>query len=231
MKYIKVFTQDSDYQSFASGGGVSLPNMSYCKKEKEVHYTPLILQPNNEIWYTSTNGNIVTPYSGATTPFLDADGNEIPIISNTYENGKGIIKLEKDCYQIGDRAFSNCSSLTEINIPNSIILINARAFQSCESLTEITIPDKATTIGVMAFANCSSLTGITIPNSVTSIGSSAFIACSKLSSITVKPEEPPALGSNAFDDIASNAVIYVPNPVYATSYNWENYRSKMKVIE
>lgn len=206
MKYIKVFTQDTDYQTFMGGGAVIKPNVSYCRKENEVHYNPLILQPNNEIWYTSTDGTIVTPKS--TTPFLDVDGNNIPIISNTYEKGKGIIKLKKDCYQIGDRAFFNCSSLTEI-----------------------TIPDKATTIGVMAFANCSSLTRITIPNSVTSIGSSAFIVCSKLSSITVKPEEPPALGSNAFDDIASNAVIYVPNPVYATSYNWENYRSKMKVIE
>ena len=38
--------------------------------------------PNNEIWYTSSNGKIVTPNA---TDVFGAN-----IVSNTYENGKGI---------------------------------------------------------------------------------------------------------------------------------------------
>ena len=49
MEYLNLFVQNSEYQTFMSGGGeVSLPNVSYCEKENEVHYNPLIIQPNNE---------------------------------------------------------------------------------------------------------------------------------------------------------------------------------------
>ena len=46
MKYLKLFPQHSDYQAFISGGGVELPNVSYCENENEVHYNPYI-DPSN----------------------------------------------------------------------------------------------------------------------------------------------------------------------------------------
>ena len=51
------------------------------------------------------------------------------------------------------------------------------AFSGCSGLTSITIPNSVTSIGVFAFYGCSGLTSITIPNSVTSIGKSAFYNC------------------------------------------------------
>ncbi|MBO7341330.1 MAG: leucine-rich repeat domain-containing protein, partial [Clostridia bacterium] len=57
-------------------------------------------------------------------------------------------------------------------------------FENCSSLTEITIPNSVTSIGNGAFENCSSLTAITIPNSVTSIGEYAFFYCYNLTSAT-----------------------------------------------
>ncbi len=62
---------------------------------------------------------------------------------------------------IGDGAFSGCSSLTSITIPDSITSIGAIAFVDCDNLTSITIPDSVTTIGMAAFFGCSSLTSIT----------------------------------------------------------------------
>ena len=258
------------------GGGVSLPNVSYTVDENKVYYNPI--QPSDEIWYTSSDGNVVTPYAGF-TPCRDADGSDIPIVSNTYENGKGIIKFKKDCIQINMDAFSGCTSLLEIAIPNKVTSIGASAFERCTSLTGITIPDKVTSIGERAFISCSSLTGITIPNSVTSIGASAFerctslleIAipnkvtsigegaffgctsltgitipdsvtsignyafefCNSLSSIILLPETPPTLGTYAFNDIATNAVIYVPSESvdgYKSADRWSDYADIVQPI-
>ena len=63
---------------------------------------------------------------------------------------------------IGDFAFSRCSSLTSITIPNSVTSIGDRAFHYCSSLTSVTIPNSVTSIGNWAFSRCSSLTSVTI---------------------------------------------------------------------
>lgn len=52
--------------------------------------------------------------------------------------------------------------------------IDEGAFSGCSKLTSITIPDTMTNIGECAFENCTSLISITIPDSVTSIGRYAF---------------------------------------------------------
>ncbi len=65
--------------------------------------------------------------------------------------------------------------------------IDDYAFSDCWSLTSINIPDSVTYIGDSAFFVCSSLTSINIPDSVTYIGSGAFYGCSSLTSITVSP--------------------------------------------
>ena len=86
---------------------------------------------------------------------------------------------------IGEGAFSECSSLTSITIPDGVTSIGSCAFEYCDSLTSITIPDSVTSIGSCAFSSCDSLTSITIPDGVTSIGSCAFEYCTSLESITV----------------------------------------------
>ncbi len=52
--------------------------------------------------------------------------------------------------------------------------IGESAFSGCSKLTSITMPDTMTNIGECAFENCTSLISITIPDSVTSIGRYAF---------------------------------------------------------
>ena len=60
------------------------------------------------------------------------------------------------CATIGNWAFANCTSLTNIIIPNSVTSIGDGAFNST-SLTGVTIPDNVTSIGDGAFFNCTNL--------------------------------------------------------------------------
>ena len=86
---------------------------------------------------------------------------------------------------IGNYAFSGCSSLTSITIPNSVTSIGDDAFYNCSSLTSLIIPDGVTSIGNGAFSGCSSLISITIGDGVTSIGETAFFFCSSLTSVHI----------------------------------------------
>ena len=83
---------------------------------------------NDEIWYTSSDGNIVTPYSTSSLP---------TIVSNTYVNGKGVIKFETDVTRINRNAFRKCTSLTSVTIPDSVTTIWDWVFYQCSSLTSI----------------------------------------------------------------------------------------------
>ena len=105
---------------------------------------------------------------------------------------------EYNVTSIGEGAFSGCSGLTSVTIPNGVTTIGNEAFEVCSSLTSITIPNSVTSIGDWAFSHCTGLTSITIPSSVTSIGDYAFYNCSGLTSITI-PSSVTSIGGGAFE--------------------------------
>ena len=90
---------------------------------------------------------------------------------------------------IGAQAFSGCTSLQSIVIPNSVTKIGSFTFSGCTSLQSIEIPNSVTEIGAHAFRNCTSLQSIDIPNSVTEIESHAFSCCTSLQSIDIVTQE------------------------------------------
>ena len=156
------------------------------------------------IIYTSSDGEVVTPYK------IDAFGANI--VSNTYENGKGVIKFDAPITSIGEDAFESCNRLTSLTIPNSVTSIGDWAFAYCTRLTSVTIPDSVTSIGGVAFYKCSRLTSVTIGNSVTSIGKYAFRDCSSLTSVTI-PNSVTSIGHGAFRGCSSLTSVTIGNSV------------------
>lgn len=57
------------------------------------------LPPYDEIWHTSTTGGVV--------PLVSSAGFGAKVVSNTYENGKGVIKFDGIVTAVGAGAYNN----------------------------------------------------------------------------------------------------------------------------
>jgi hypothetical protein len=79
-----------------------------------------------------------------------------------------------EIHRVGVRAFSGCTSLTSVTLPDSLTHVGDYAFFRCTSLTLVTLPDSLTHVGHCAFLQCTSLTLVTLPDSLTHIGMFAF---------------------------------------------------------
>ena len=90
--------------------------------------------------------------------------------------------------EIGNSAFSGCTSLKELTIPDSVTEMGNYAFYNCTSLSKVKLSNGLTEIGSFAFSDCKRLAEMTIPDSVTEIGRSAFKGCINLTDITVSPD-------------------------------------------
>jgi hypothetical protein len=137
----------------------------------------------------------------ANTAYSSHDGvlyNKNKTVLVVYPEGKmGDFTIPNSVTSIGDRAFYDCTSLSNVTIPNSITSIGDRAFSGCTSLTSVTIPHSVTSIGDDTFSRCRNLIGVTIGNGVTSIGEAAFSQCTSLGNVTI-PNSVTSIGYAAF---------------------------------
>ena len=151
------------------------------------------------------------------------------IESNEWDSttGKGVITFDGEVTTIGVCAFYFRSDLTSITIPDSVTKIGDSAFTYCSGLTSVSIPNSVTTIERTAFCN-SGLISVTIPYSVTKIEQNAFQNCHWLTSVYCKATTPPSLGGYAFDDTATDLMIYVPTEsvsAYKSASDWSRYNT------
>lgn len=181
--------------------------------------------------YTSTDGNKIEP---------NEEDFGVRLLTNNYEDGKGIMKLAGPVTKIGDEAFKDCTTLATITIPETVTEIGVQAFHGCTGLTAFSgkfasedgkslIVDKTlaayiipetfvkytTPAGIEAIApklfyGCTTLAELEIRADITAIGAGAFENCSALVSVDCESTTPATLGAAAFNGCAEGLKINVP---------------------
>ena len=133
-------------------------------------------------------------------------------------------------------AFSGCSNLTSITIPDSVTNIGKDAFYNCTSLEDVYITDIAKWCGITfvnpyanptyyAYNFCLNgelVTEVVIPDGVTSVPDYTFYNCANLVSVTV-PDSVTSIGISAFNNCANlTSVVLADSVVSIGSYAFNN---------
>ncbi len=133
---------------------------------------------------------------------------------------------------IGDHAFENCTSLTDVTLPESVTSIGESAFAWCTSLTMASLP-AVTSVGQRAFAgtaiqeidlssvkeiaentfeSCKKLMGVVLSDDLTSVGARAFQNCERLTSLEL-PETVTSIGAGALNGCSQLRRINIPKGI------------------
>ena len=123
---------------------------------------------------------------------------------------------------------TGCSTtVTSVEIPNTVIEIGSNAFRSCKNMTTFTLPNSVTNVGYNAFYNCSGLTEpiyndtwfvklpsgtteYTIPEGIQYIASRAFN--SSITSVSI-PNSVTTIEKEAFYNCTSLVSVTIPESV------------------
>lgn len=99
------------------------------------------------------------------------------VIPTSYQ-GKAVVGIAKN-------GFRDCSAITRVTLPSSILSIGESGFYRCASLENIVLPESVTEVGKWAFYECTALTYAFIPKKVKLVGLRAFTGCTSLQQFTV----------------------------------------------
>ncbi len=144
-----------------------------------------------DISYTVENGEAtVTGYTGnpITLTIPDTLG-QYPVTAigdDAFYQCTSLTELHigQNVRTIGANAFYLCTSLREVILPNSVMSISNHAFRNCSTLERVCFGDKLVRIGEWAFYG-TALRNVIIPDSVTDLSSTAFYKCFQLKSASI----------------------------------------------
>lgn len=125
-----------------------------------------------------------------------------------------------DCETLEAEALINCSSLTSLTLPNSLLHIKDGALFGCSGIKEIELSDELVSIGKAAFASCASLETITLPDKVSSVGETAFFGCISLTKVSLGASVN-SLGEGVFYSCPSieELTVFADNAKYYSESN------------
>ena len=129
---------------------------------------------------------------------------------------------------IPEGAFAYCKNLKTIKLPSTITSIGDEAFYNCQSLTNIEGLDKCNlkSIGSASFSNCKALENLDFSQSTfTNVPSKAFNGCSALAKITL-PNTLTTIGGYAFYACYSIPQLDLSNTALTTLENYALYQMR-----
>ena len=130
-------------------------------------------------WLSTTNGvTYKLSDDGTYYTVTGYDGNDTVIVISDIVDGIPVTR-------IADKAFQSKQRVISITVPDSVTYIGDSAFRDCISLTELNLGNGIKTIPNYMAYGCNKLQSIVIPDSVTTIGDDAFYGCSSLTSVYI----------------------------------------------
>lgn len=148
------------------------------------------------------------------------------------------VYLEEGITHLLHDAFRNCSNLTTVRFPSTLINIGNHVFNGCVSLSgALKIPDTLTSWGGSSFINCSSLEKVELPLNYALIPNGTFRGCSNLQELyiprTALVTKESATGTDPIRFTHADLKIYVPANLvgqYQSDANWSEYASRIQAI-
>jgi len=180
---------------------ISTPEISYTKNTSTIAYGNCGAELK---WWLEDNGT------------LTISGNDIMTSApwDTYRSQIKSVILDKDIKNIYKYAFSNLTNLTSVEFKgSSITSIEEGAFSGCSSLKSIKIPDSVTYIGQKAFNNSGCYENV---NGVHYIGSWAVGFDSDITSVSLR-SGTKRLAEKAFLNAKSIKTISLPSTLIEIS--------------
>ena len=166
-------------------GGYTLHECSVCHYQYKTDETdPLVNETVQYITFEDeTNPTKITSISSEATEII------VPTTVTEVGNGafKGLTSLTRveflgsGSLTLGKEAFSGCTNLVEVILPNSVTEIPENCFYNCKAMTSFEVPSSLTKLGAYAFDNCTKLESIELPEGIVEIPRYCFSGCSALS--------------------------------------------------
>lgn len=137
------------------------------------------------------------------------DYSEEPAPWSEYSDIITSITIDYGVTSIGTSAFTGCSNIQQIKIPDSVEHIDPYAFSFCKGLHTVQLPSSLTLISEELFAECDNLKNLSIPDTVTEIGANAFLRCTAFI-LEKLPAGIKSIGASAFENCGNIESLALP---------------------
>lgn len=180
-------------------GGTAVSKAYLGATEVYTAYKPI---PNNEIWYTTTDGNPIADTVLQYNHTFDASGTALTLQSNTYKGGKGVLSYSGDIVRIEGQdneddylgAFQNSNTLTGIEFPKTVSKLEYATIVSCPYVETVVFNSLVLDMGTEPLW----------------VQNNSAATKSKINSIVFQAATAPTITTQTFMAVAPQGTLYYP---------------------